>query len=140
LRAAEAAPGTKARRTEAAARPSDRGAAIPEANAADQLLMVPVPRLFDAGTMIAPSHVLRPLVAEPHVIMSPFDAAPRGLTDGTRVRIEAPGGEVECVVRVREGVTPGTVLAPESLDWAIPIEGMLRGRRPVAVSVAAAAS
>jgi predicted molibdopterin-dependent oxidoreductase YjgC len=93
----------------------------------DALLLVPTRRLYDAGRLVRPSAILRPLVPPPYVVMSPFDATPRGLADGMRVRVAGPGGTLEGELRVADGLTPGTVLAPERLAWATPVRAVLGG-------------
>jgi len=91
------------------------------------LRLIPTRALYDAGTMLAPTNLLRPLIPPPHVVLSPFDAAARGIADGALVRLTTAHGSAETVARVRDGVTPGTVLAPEGLAWATPVRVLIGG-------------
>jgi NADH-quinone oxidoreductase subunit G len=99
-----------------------RPAQVPEG-----LTLVPVARLYDFGTLVAASPILHPLIAPPHVLMSPFDAAPRGLADGGQVRVAGGRGAVTAELRVQEGLTPGVLLLPESLAWDTPPRVLLDG-------------
>jgi predicted molibdopterin-dependent oxidoreductase YjgC len=101
----------------------------------DGLTLVPVTRLYDHGTLATASLILHPLVHEPHILMSPFDATPRGLLDGGRVRVAGGDGTVEAELRVQEGLTPGVVLAPLSLAWTTPLAVLLGGQPFAAVTV-----
>ncbi|MEO8082613.1 MAG: NADH-quinone oxidoreductase subunit NuoG, partial [Ardenticatenales bacterium] len=83
------------------------------------LVLIPTTTLFDAGRLVAASTVLHPLVAAVHVAIGPFDALARGLHEGARVRITGVSGSFDAEVNVRDGLTPGTVLAPESLGAAV---------------------
>ncbi len=102
-------------------------------SAGDTVLVVPTRTLYDLGALVAPSPLLRGLVAPPHVLLSPFDAAARGLADGARVRLTTPHGAVEAAVRVHDGVTPGTALAPERLGWTLPVRALV-GSAPMAAA------
>jgi anaerobic selenocysteine-containing dehydrogenase len=104
------------------------------------LTLVPVRRLYDAGTLASASLVLQPLVPAPYVAMSPFDAGPLGLVDGQRVTVSGARGSVTCDLVVQEGLTPGVVLLPESLRWPLPPRQLLDGRPTAPVTVAPAPS
>ncbi len=50
------------------------------------------------------------LAREPQaLVMNPRDAGPRGLSDGARVRVSSPQGEVRVAVRVSEDIMAGVV-------------------------------
>ena len=51
----------------------------------------------------------------PEVVLHPDDAAPRGVGDGTTVRVFNDRGDFACVVRVSEETRPGVVVAP--MGW-----------------------
>ena len=74
--------------------------------------------------MLAPTQLLRPLIPPAHVALSPFDAVARGIADGAKVRLATAHGSVRAVARVRDGVTPGTVLAPEGLAWGMAVRAL----------------
>lgn len=101
----------------------------------DGLLLVPTRVVYDARPEVWSSEVLRPLVPEPHIVMSPFDAGPLGLVDGSLVRVASESATLSARLRVRDGLTPGVVLAPENLAWETPLEVLLGGHPVVAVAV-----
>ncbi len=91
------------------------------------LVLLPATALFDAGRLVATSTILHPLVRSPHVALCPFDAVSRGLADGAAVRVVGSTGAFDAEVVVRDGLTPGTALAPESLGAAV--RAAIGGRR-----------
>ncbi len=103
--------------------------------AVEGLILAPVVRLYDLGTLCAPSQIARPLVPPPQVVMSPFDATPRGLAAGSQVRVAAPGGSVTAELAVQDGLTPGVVLMAQSLAWPTPPQALLDGRPWARVTV-----
>lgn len=54
---------------------------------------------------------LRSTDGEPTVEIHPFDAAPRGIADGSRVRVFNDRGEVDLLARVTERARPGCAVA-----------------------------
>ena len=96
-----------------------------------RMTLVPVTRLYDAGAAAARSPVLAPLVPRPYVAMSSFDAAARGLPEGANVSVRGVRGALSAEVRLVDGLTPGTILAPRSLAWDFPPEA-LTGEMPTA--------
>lgn len=113
-------------------RPAARRAPAPPADD-DALTLVTAARLYDAGTVLAHSAVLSPLIPEPYVELSPFDALPRRIADGARIRLVGGRGAVTADVRVRDGVTPGTVVAPLGLAWETPLAVLLDGHATAVV-------
>ncbi len=89
-----------------------------------RMSLVPVTRLYDAGAATSRSPVLKPLIPRPYVEMSPFDAAARGLPEGTRVTVRGLRGFLNAEVRLVDGLTPGVVLAPRSLAWDLPPDAL----------------
>lgn len=118
-------------------RPRPAAPAGRDAAGGDALLVVPTRALYDLGALGAPSPLLRGLVPPPHVVLSPFDAAARGLADGARVRLATPHGRVDADVRILDGVTPGTILAPERLAWPVPVRALLGGAPAAAATIEA---
>lgn len=106
-------------------RPRDHAA--PLRQPAEGLILVPSARLYDAGALMRPSEILQPLVPRPYVELSPFDAAALGLAEGAPLRLSTEHGSASTSARIREGLTPGTVLAPEGLAWAPPLRSLLGG-------------
>jgi anaerobic selenocysteine-containing dehydrogenase len=121
--------------------PPDGGpSAGSDLDGAGGLRLVPVDVLYDRGRLIAPSSVLWPFVPDPYVEVGSADAAAAGLADGEQVRVTSAVGSVEAELRVREGLAPGTVRAPESLAWSVPIRALLDGRPWAAVHLERAPS
>ncbi len=83
--------------------------------ASGQLLLAPVRRLFDAGTMIGKATILAHRLSGPYAVMHPADAASAGLTAGTRVTLATRGGSAEFDLRVSEDAPQGVVLAAENM-------------------------
>jgi NADH-quinone oxidoreductase subunit G len=100
-----------------------------------RLRLVPVPTLYDGGARIKAATILHPLVRLPYVQLSPFDGTALGLAAGGRVRLSAPAGAVTAEVEIRDGLTPGTILAPEGLAWERPLASLLDGAPTVMVAV-----
>ncbi|MCW5851129.1 MAG: hypothetical protein KIT87_13720, partial [Anaerolineae bacterium] len=80
-----------------------------------QLLLAPVRRLFDDGTLISKAAILAPRLAGPFVVMHPADAQAAGLTAGTRVAVATRTGNAEFDLRVSEDAPQGVVLAAENM-------------------------
>ncbi len=59
---------------------------------------------------------LRRGAREPELMMHPDDAAPRGVLNGTRVKVHNDRGSFSAVARVSDAVSAGTVWAP-SIWW-----------------------
>jgi anaerobic selenocysteine-containing dehydrogenase len=51
----------------------------------------------------------------PEVVLSPVDAAPRGVADGGLVRVFNDRGSFSCAVRVSDDARPGVLVAP--MGW-----------------------
>ena len=105
-------------------RAEERGEESPQGAVQGRMTLVPVTRLYDAGADMVNSSVLIPLIPAPHVVMSPFDAAARGLSEGARVTVGGLRGSLQAEVRLVDGLTPGVVLAPRSLAWNIPPDAL----------------
>ncbi len=101
----------------------------------EDLILVRTTRLYDAGALVAPSRILHPLTPLPHVVMSPFDAGPRGLREGMPVRVASAHGAIVGELRLGDGLTPGVVLVPEGLAWETPVATVMEGASTVGVTV-----
>jgi len=91
----------------------------------NQLLAVPVTRLYDRGTTILPAELLHERIGETNVVMH-SDAAQRlSVAAGQMVSVSFDGVSGEAVVKVDDTVPEGVALIPRSMGLAI--------REPVAV-------
>jgi len=84
-----------------------------------ELLLVPITRLYDRGTLISRSAILEPLIPQAHVLVSRVDAERLGLRSGDRVRVEFEGGSFETVMEVDGHAPAGVVLLPRNLGIAV---------------------
>ncbi|MDQ5854545.1 MAG: molybdopterin-dependent oxidoreductase, partial [Chloroflexota bacterium] len=87
----------------------------PETKAAADgaLTLVTVPRLYDDGTLMRDSELLRFWVADPYVGLNREDAGQLEITSGDRVRLTSPAGSIELWARVDRDVPPGAALVPD---------------------------
>jgi NADH-quinone oxidoreductase subunit G len=95
----------------------------------DQLLAVPVTRLYDRGRTLTPTQFLHPRLAAPHVVLHPEDAARLGIELGTTVHVHLNGTSTAVGVEINEALPAGVALVPRSLG--MPIHGPM----PVAIKV-----
>ncbi len=85
----------------------------------NELLAVPVTRLYDRGVTVLPARLLNPRIGEAIIRLHP-DAADRlGLHTGAKVRISFNGFNGEATVRVDETIAAGVVAVPRSMGLAI---------------------
>jgi NADH-quinone oxidoreductase subunit G len=108
---------------------------IPEAHASreaalrateNELLAVPVTKLYDRGTTVMMSaNLLRDWIGGPSISLHPDAAQNLGVEAGQMVRVSFNGTSGEAVVKVDETVPAGVALIPRSMGLAI--------REPVAV-------
>jgi NADH-quinone oxidoreductase subunit G len=87
----------------------------------DQILAVPVTRLYDRGTMVLPSEVIHPRLPQPYIVLNPKYAHQLKAAEGMQVNINING--TSCAVTVKEDDTLpiGIVLVPRS--FGVPITG-----------------
>jgi anaerobic selenocysteine-containing dehydrogenase len=78
-----------------------------------------VVRLYDAGTTVRESEVLRGRLEPPAVAISPADASRLGIGDGEAVEVSWDGRTRRLNARVRESVPPGLVIVPRSVDGGV---------------------
>jgi len=103
---------------EAAPRPKD-----------NELLAVPVTKLYDRGTTVMPAELLHERIGDLNVVMHPEAVKGLGVEAGQTVNVSFNGMSGEVVVKVDDTVPTGVVLIPRSMGLAI--------REPVAVKVKA---
>jgi len=116
--------------TPAAITPGSSPSAAKRAPAADQLLAVPVTKLYDMGTTVAPAKLLESHIGSAGVAVSPATAAKLGLENGGQARISLNGVEAAVKVKFDETLAAGIVLVYRS--FGIPIS------EPAAVSISVA--
>jgi len=96
-------------RKEAALRPKE-----------NELLAVPVTKLYDHGVTVSSSAaLLGQWVGEPTVTLHPMAAKNLGVEAGARVKISLNGVNAEVVVKIDDTISAGVALVPRSMGIAI---------------------
>ena len=72
--------------------------------------------LYDRGTLVGKTSIVRSRVPEPFVEINSHDAEQLGVANGARVRISFDSRVIELNARVNGHVPPGAVLVPNNLD------------------------
>jgi NADH-quinone oxidoreductase subunit G len=93
----------------------------------NELLAVPITRLYDRGTTILPTELLHHRIGSLSISLHPEAARTWGVDAGQRVNVSLDGVSGEAVVNVDETVPVGIALIPRSMGLAI--------REPAAVQV-----
>jgi NADH-quinone oxidoreductase subunit G len=93
----------------------------------DELLAVPVTRLYDRGTTVAPAELLTERIGEATIALHPDAAKRLGLEPGKSVKVSFNGFKGEAKLEIDETISTGVVLVPRSMG--LPISG------PTAVKV-----
>jgi NADH-quinone oxidoreductase subunit G len=93
----------------------------------NELLAVPVTKLYDRGLTVAADGLLKQRVGEAAVALHPEAAKRLGVEAGQRVTIHLAGVDGEAVVRIDDTISTGVVLVPRSMGLAI--------REPVSAKV-----
>lgn len=97
----------------------------------DELFAVPVTRLYDLGTTVAPAKLLAGHIERfKGVFVNPATAAKLGLENGGQAKVSLNGVEAEVKVMVDESISTGVMLLPRSMGIQI--------TEPVAVKLTAA--
>ncbi|MFN3742094.1 MAG: NADH-quinone oxidoreductase subunit NuoG [Anaerolineales bacterium] len=91
-----------------------------------KLLLVPITRLFDAGSLVAPSSLLHQRIGTPRLLLHPNTAQAEGVQDGDQVLISWEGHQAEAKVVVDESVPSGVGLVPRSMG--IPLQQTVYAR------------
>lgn len=89
----------------------------PPEEGGDGLMLISAAPHHFLNTTFGNNPELRRRAGEPHVTVHPADAAARGITDGTRVRVSNDRGAFEAVAEVSDRVRPGVAAAPKG-HWA----------------------
>jgi hypothetical protein len=79
------------------------------------LLLVPITRLFDRGTTVSQSDLLKSRLAPRQVMLHPQDAGDLGLLELAEVELAWDGRSERIAVRLHPGVPRGSALLPRSL-------------------------
>ena len=77
------------------------------------LTLVTMPRLYDDGTLMRESEMLRFWVADPYVGLNRDDAGRMEVASGDRVRLTSSAGWIELTARVDKDVAPGMAQVPD---------------------------
>ena len=93
----------------------------------DELLAVPVTKLYDRGATVAPAELLAERIGEATIALHPDAAKKLGLEAGVKVTVSFDGVKGEAVVKIDETISAGVALIPRSMGLAI--------REPVAIKV-----
>jgi NADH-quinone oxidoreductase subunit G len=93
----------------------------------DELLAVPVTKLYDRGTTVTPAVLLNARIGEATIALHPDAAKKLGLSAGARVQVSFDGVSGEAQLKIDETISAGVALVPRSMGLAI--------REPVAIKV-----
>jgi NADH-quinone oxidoreductase subunit G len=92
-----------------------------------ELLAVPITKLYDRGTTVMVSDLLRERIGTIHVGLHPAAAKKLGVEEGQTVSVSFNGVSGEAVVKLNESISDDVALVPRSMGIAI--------REPVPVKV-----
>ena len=93
----------------------------------DELLAVPVTKLYDRGATVAPAELLTERIGETFIALHPDAAERLGVEAGVTVKVSFDGVKGEAVVKIDETISAGVALVPRSMGLAI--------HEPVAIKV-----
>jgi NADH-quinone oxidoreductase subunit G len=93
----------------------------------DELLAVPVTKLYDRGATVAPAELLHERIGEVTIALHPEAAKKLGVEAGAKVMVSFDGVKGEALVKIDETISAGVALIPRSMGLAI--------REPVAIKV-----
>jgi NADH-quinone oxidoreductase subunit G len=93
----------------------------------NELLAVPVTKLYDRGTTVLPAELLHKRIGDASVLLHPDAARELGVEEGQTVNVSFNGVSGAAVVKLDDTISVGVALIPRSMGLAI--------REPVAVKV-----
>jgi len=93
----------------------------------DELLAVPVTKLYDRGLTVAPAELLSERIGKATIALHPDAAQKLGVEAGAQVTVSFNGFNGEAVVKIDETISAGVALVPRSMGLAI--------REPVTIKV-----
>jgi NADH-quinone oxidoreductase subunit G len=85
----------------------------------DELLAVPVTRLYDCGTTVSPAELLGARIGDATVALHPEAAKKLGVEEGQRVKVSFNGFKGEATLKIDETISTGVVLVPRSMGLPI---------------------
>jgi NADH-quinone oxidoreductase subunit G len=85
----------------------------------DELLAVPITRLYDMGVTVVDSKLLANRIGEATVALHPSTAEKLGVEAGDVVKLNLNGGQAEVRARIDESISAGVVLVPRSFGLAL---------------------
>jgi NADH-quinone oxidoreductase subunit G len=85
----------------------------------NELLAVPVTKLYDRGTTVVPAELLDQRVGDLNISLHPTAAKDMGLEAGQMVKVSFNGVSGEADVKLDETVPVGVALIPRSMGLAI---------------------
>jgi NADH-quinone oxidoreductase subunit G len=85
----------------------------------NELLAVPVTKLYDRGLTVQSAELLNQRIGEATVSLHPDAAKRLGVAAGARVQISFEGVSGEAIVRIDETISAGVALVPRSMGLAI---------------------
>lgn len=93
----------------------------------NELLAVPVTKLYDRGPTVAPAELLKERIGEATIALHPEAARKLGVQAGAEVKVSFDGQKGKAVVKLDDSISAGVALIPRSMGLAI--------RKPVAIEV-----
>ena len=96
----------------------------------NELIAVPVTKLYDLGATVAPSKLLAQRIGEASVALNPVTAAKIGLVNGGQATVSLNGISAAVKIRFDASISTGVALIPRS--FGIPISA------PTTVTITAA--
>lgn len=85
----------------------------------NELLAVPVTKLYDRGTTVLPAELLHERIGDASVVLHPEAAKGLGVDAGQTVNVSFNGVSGEAVVKLDETISVGVALIPRSMGLAI---------------------
>ena len=85
----------------------------------NELLAVPVTKLYDRGTTVLPSELLHERIGATSISLHPDAAENLGVTAGQTVNVSFNGVSGEAVVKLDDTISVGVALIPRSMGLAI---------------------
>jgi len=92
---------------------------LPDPDLTDDLLALPIILLYDHGTLLKKSELLKEHLPEPYIVMHPKSAEQRGLTRADKVNLTLEGVDYPVNLRMDDSIPPTKVLIP--LSAGIPL-------------------
>jgi NADH-quinone oxidoreductase subunit G len=83
--------------------------------AGEGYLLVPITVLYDHGTTVVPSKVLKPRLAQPNLMLNPVDVKSLNLGEKSKIELRMNGYVTQIAFEICEDVPSGVVLLPRSM-------------------------